>query len=191
VIGRALPRAARSVVLVTLLIVACRVELRFDDLTCAQDPDCLVPSLHCAAGACVACATDQHCTAPGLPRCDTAKHRCVECGLPGDCVAGKTCHAGRCVVSCSTPATCPATTPKCDDGTCTECDDGVGCASSTVGKVCVAHFCAACGTDANCSAATPRCDAVTHKCVQCQGNVDCPTATPLCDLAAGSCVVAP
>lgn len=186
------PRAwVRAGALAALLVGACRVDLRFDDSGCGVDADCRLSSLHCLANVCVACVSDAHCTTPGLLRCDTANHRCVECGLAGDCSAGKICKSNRCVVPCTSTATCSTTAPICDDGSCLECDDGVGCKASPVGPTCLGHFCVQCATDAQCSGAAPRCDVVTHKCVACAANVDCPAATPLCDVGVGRCVAVP
>jgi hypothetical protein len=179
----------RTVGLAALIFVACHGEIRFDDLmTCAQDGDCKVASLHCNAGQCVVCASDAHCTTPGLPRCDTNVHRCIACGLPSDCAAGQVCHSGRCVPGCTSASACPASAPRCDDGFCAQCDDGTGCASSSAAKICLGWYCVQCKVDADCSGATPRCNAGNHTCAQCQVNSDCPTATPLCDPVAGSCV---
>jgi hypothetical protein len=171
----------------TIAIVSCHGDIRFDELaTCTLDADCALPSLHCNAGQCVACVTDAHCTAPGYPRCDLALHRCVACGVSADCSNAGVCRGGRCLIPCS--AGCPASAPKCDDSVCGQCDDGVGCAGSPSGLVCVAHMCAACKDDTTCGGATPRCDPVTNGCVQCRLNTDCPSLRPLCDVTVGTCV---
>jgi hypothetical protein len=177
-----------------LAAASCREEIRFDDLAaapCATDPDCLLPSMHCYNGGCVACTTDAHCTAPGFPRCDLALHRCVECGVAADCGAGRVCRTGRCATSCTTAATCPLSAPICDDLACGQCDDGRGCAGSPAGPICFEHVCGACANDAGCGGAAPRCDPVTHDCVECQRNADCPAARPLCDVSVGSCAPLP
>ncbi|MDB4983097.1 MAG: hypothetical protein JWM82_3849 [Myxococcales bacterium] len=183
-------RALRAGLVAALAIVGCHGNIRFDDLTvCAQDPDCILPSLHCDSGTCVACTSDAHCTTAALPRCDLALHRCVECGLTSDCAGGGICKTGHCASPCS--AGCPASAPRCDDGACVQCDDGKGCSASSVGPFCVSHMCAVCGADKDCGGATPRCDAVAHRCVQCQLNNDCTSKAPLCDLATGNCVPPP
>jgi hypothetical protein len=178
-----------------LVALSCREQIRFDDLAaapCQTDPDCLLPSMHCNSGTCVACTTDAHCTAPGFPRCDLALHRCVECGVTADCGTGRVCHTGHCATPCTAGVTtCPTSAPICDDMMCAQCDDGKGCAGSPAGPVCVGHFCGTCANDTACGGATPRCDPVTHDCVECQGNTDCPAARPLCDVGVGGCVALP
>ena len=126
-----------------LVALSCREQIRFDDLAaapCQTDPDCLLPSMHCNSGTCVACTTDAHCTAPGFPRCDLALHRCVECGVTADCGTGRVCHTGHCATPCTAGVTtCPTSAPICDDMMCAQCDDGKGCAGSPAGPVCVGH----------------------------------------------------
>jgi hypothetical protein len=184
---------ARAFVLgLSLLVVgSCHGDLRFDDLAaCTADPDCVLPSLHCASGKCVACTMDAHCRAP-YPRCDLALHRCVECGVSGDCGGTNVCRTGRCATPCTTAATCPMSAPICDDLVCAQCDDGRGCGGSPAGPVCFEHVCGTCKDDTGCGGATPRCDPVTMDCVQCQQNADCPSSRPLCDIAVGSCAALP
>jgi hypothetical protein len=176
--------------LLGLAAASCHGDIRFDELsTCTTDPDCILPSMHCNGGQCVACTTDAHCTAPGFPRCDLALHRCVECGVATDCGSTGVCRAGRCATPCT--AGCPASSPICDDAVCSQCDDGRGCAGSAAGPICFEHVCGACSTDANCGGATPRCDPVTRDCVQCGTNADCTSARPLCDVAVGTCAALP
>jgi hypothetical protein len=173
---------------------SCHEDLVFDELsTCATDPDCLLPSLHCnpTDGQCVACVNDTHCTAPGFPRCDTAIHRCVECGLTSDCALGAVCRSGRCAIPCTTSTVCPAAANRCDDGYCVQCDDGVGCAGSPAGPICAGHTCVECKDDTTCGGAKPRCDPVTQDCVECQKNADCPAARPLCNVSIGACAAIP
>jgi hypothetical protein len=175
-----------------LAVVSCHGEIRFDELaTCAQDLDCILPSLHCNAGQCVACVIDAHCTAPGFSRCDSALHRCVECGVASDCPNGGVCRAGHCATPCAAAAACPASAPICDDAACGQCDDGVGCTGSPAGPICFAHLCGECKDDTACSAPMPRCDPVTHDCVQCRQNADCASPRPLCDVTIGTCVALP
>jgi Cys-rich repeat protein len=183
-------RTAGPLLLALLALGACHRDLVFNDLesTCLADADCVLPSLHCNAGQCVACASDAHCTAPGFPRCD-GSHRCVQCTVSADCGSGATCRSGRCVTLCTTG--CPASAPRCDDSICTQCDDGIGCGSSPAGPICLDHQCVGCKDDTACGGATPRCDPVTHVCVQCQGHADCPAAKPLCNIPVGTCVPIP
>jgi hypothetical protein len=186
-------RALALVLLTTLASVSCHGDINFDEVmtTCTLDADCLLPSLHCSAGRCVACTSDAHCTAPGFPRCDLAMNRCVQCGATSDCADGATCYSGRCLAPCA--AGCPLADPICDDQVCGECsdDDPTSCAGSAAGSVCFEHFCGACKDDSACAGATPRCDPVSHECVQCQQTSDCGSATPLCDPAKGRCVAPP
>jgi hypothetical protein len=172
---------------IALSLLSCHTELRFDDLGCAQDADCPLSSLHCLAGACVACYEDQHCTQAGFPRCDLAVHRCVACGVASDCAANQTCKSERCVTLCA--GGCPASAPRCDDSVCGDCDtdDGVKCTSVTASH-CYEHSCVACLADGDCGGATPRCDVVTNACVQCQTDGDCTAGAPFCDLDRGTCV---
>jgi hypothetical protein len=172
---------------------ACHQDIVFNELAaapCKADPDCILPSMHCNAGQCVACTTDAHCTAPGFTRCDPTLHRCVECSasMPADCGGSAVCRTNRCMTTCV--AGCPAST-VCDDMVCAQCDDGRGCGGSAAGPFCFEHVCGACLNDTNCSGATPRCDPVTHDCVECQANADCPAARPLCDVGVGTCVPLP
>jgi hypothetical protein len=184
--------ARLALLLAALAALSCREEIRFDDLSaapCKTDPDCLLPSMHCNSGSCVACTMDAHCTAPGFPRCDLALHRCVQCGVSADCGSTGVCQSGRCMTLCT--AGCPASAPTCDDMMCTQCDDGRGCGGSPAGPICLDHLCGQCKDDTVCGGATPRCDPVTHDCVQCQQNTDCPAARPLCDVGVGTCAALP
>jgi hypothetical protein len=184
-----LARARQAVLLAALVAGGCHGDLRFIELTtCAGDQDCLLPSLHCSAGRCVACTSDAHCASP-TPRCDLAIHRCIECGVTSDCAGDAVCKTGHCEVQC--PAACPAATPICDDEACVECDQASDCAASPKGPLCVRHVCSACLADADCGGASPRCDPVTQQCVACQQNDDCPAATPLCDPVRGRCLAVP
>jgi hypothetical protein len=169
-----------------LALASCHSELKFSDVGCAQDADCPLSSLHCLAGACVACYTDQHCTTAGFPRCDLALHRCVQCGVASDCAANQACRSERCVTLCT--GGCPASMPRCDDSICGQCDtdDGVPCTSAATPH-CSEHLCVGCLGDGDCSGATPKCDVVTASCVQCQSDTDCPSNAPYCDVGAGMC----
>lgn len=181
-----------GVVLAATLVVgwSCHREIVFDDLgTCDSDPDCVLPSLHCAQRRCVACFSDAHCTNPLRPRCDTALLRCVECGVSADCSAGATCRRGHCSISCA--AGCPPSAPTCDDGFCIECGDEAACASSSGGAVCIDNVCSGCSADSDCKGALRRCDPVRHACVECEGHGDCSLDRPLCDPDVNACVAVP
>jgi hypothetical protein len=181
--------AALAALALAVAAASCRESIVFDELsTCATDPDCGLASMHCNGGQCVACATDAHCTAPGLPRCDVALHRCVECGIAADCGSGRVCYQRRCATPCA--AGCPASAPICDD-VCQVCDDNAGCHGSPSGPLCLEHVCGACRDDTACAGPTPHCDVVRHTCVECQKNADCPAARPLCDVGAGTCAALP
>jgi hypothetical protein len=170
-----------------LALGACHADLKFDDVACAQDTDCPLPTLHCLAGACVACFNDTHCTTSGFPRCDVALQRCVQCGVSSDCAANETCKGERCLSLCT--GGCPPSAPQCDDSVCGQCDDDDGktCATTAAPR-CYQHQCVACLSDGDCAGATPRCDVVTKACVQCQSDLDCSTAAAICDLSLGRCV---
>ena len=170
-----------------LAVVSCHSEVKFNDVGCAQDTDCPLSSLHCLAGACVACYSDQHCTTAGFPRCDLALHRCVQCGVATDCAANQTCKSERCMTLCA--GGCPASMPRCDDSVCGQCDtdDGVLCTSPTAAH-CSQHLCVGCLADGDCGGTTPRCDVVTASCVQCRSDADCSSGAPYCDVGSGMCV---
>jgi hypothetical protein len=182
-------RLGALLVLVGAAGVSCHGDLKFDELTvCVQDPDCVLPTLHCNSGTCVACTADAHCKAAGYPRCDATLHRCVECSVAADCGTGRVRHDNFCAIPCS--AGCPASAPICDD-VCSACDDNVGCQGSPAGPICFEHVCGTCRDDTACGGGTPRCDPVTHDCVQCRTNADCPSARPICDIGVGACAALP
>lgn len=178
------------VVCAALTLWSCHQEIVFDDRgTCVADPDCLLSSLHCSDGRCVACLSDAHCANPSRPRCDLALLRCVECGLSADCPLGGACRKGHCALACG--AGCPPSSPTCEDGACVQCDDGAGCAGAVGGGVCIDNLCSGCARDADCAKPTGRCDPVRHQCVECQQHLDCPSSRPLCDPDSVACVALP
>lgn len=163
---------------------------------CTKDVDCVLGTLHCdvLSGACVPCVSDEQCSGPVNHRCDAALHRCVECGVDGDCGAGRVCvpSARQCATSCHQLTDCVLSGFFCDLGRsiCARCTGDEICKTadpetpvcSPVGR------CVLCVNDSTCPAATPRCDRTTGSCVQCLGASDCGAAAPLCNPATSSCV---
>ena len=212
-------RARCSLVITVLFMGACDGEIRLDDDasidsasadgafestgdgrsdvggSCKADPDCKLATLHCylPAAVCVPCLTDAHCTSDGEHRCDTAAHRCVECGVASDCSGDETCEpiTRRCVHRCGDGGGC-SSDEKCDSarGICVECTDDSQCTKDA--KFCEkpSGRCVQCVTDASCSASgdRPRCDATRAVCVHCLTGADCGGDKPLCDPASGECV---
>jgi hypothetical protein len=167
--------------------------------SCVAERDCPL-SLHCdLAGAktCVPCVNDAHCPSVGLPRCNTALHRCVAClvGLGGqDCAAAQSCIANRCITKCTEepPSGCPGG-GSCDNGLCITCaDDGVACSGTPMTPYCLdpPKICVGCRSTSDCtssSPARPLCDPARNVCVECNRGADCPTGKPFCDPRTGTC----
>jgi hypothetical protein len=208
-------RAAALFAAVALVIASCNGEFRFDEMvdgspgvpeasvesspppptSCKSDADCKLSTLHCdtVSGACVPCLIDAHCTMTGFPRCDAALHRCVQCGVTGDCPSGQVCQveARTCVTSCNNLAGCiMVAAPLCDlnRGFCIRCLMDLECFQDNM-KVCDTSDgqCVACLQDSQCSGAKPRCDRYAGTCVACLTGADCPPAKPLCDPSTGTC----
>jgi len=196
------------------LLPACHGELTFDDPTdgglptmdATQGADANVPpvdcrtnggvcplaKLHCetTSGACVACISDSHCTAP-FPRCDTAVHRCVGCGTVGDCVPGNVCEQTVCVPSCGDGGVCPGnSTCHSESQICKECQADPDCKNSDKAHLCEPKTgrCIECLTDGDCAPGHPRCDLVLGRCVRCLASSDCPSAQSVCDPDTETCV---
>jgi hypothetical protein len=167
--------------------------------SCVAEGDCPL-SLHCdLAGAktCVPCVNDAHCPAAGLPRCNTALHRCVACLLGSggqDCTAAQSCVANRCMTKCTEepPSGCPGGS-SCDNGLCISCaDDGVACSGTPMTPYCLdpPKICVGCRSTSDCtnsSPARPLCDPARNVCVECNRGADCPTGKPFCDPRTGTC----
>lgn len=163
---------------------------------CSTGPDCPLSSLHCepVAGACVPCLVDAHCARKERRRCDTASHRCVQCGLSTDCEDAEGCEpiTHRCVRLCGDGGACPSDAPTCDlrRGLCIGCTVDGACRSGDK-PFCenASGMCVECLSDENCSSSSrPRCDHGTAKCVQCLAASDCPGDKPVCDPDPGECV---
>jgi hypothetical protein len=163
---------------------------------CANDVDCHLSTLHCdpLSGACVACLSDDQCTDPTKHRCDAALHRCVECGVDGDCGTGKVCVPGtrRCAATCHQLTDCVFSGYFCDTtrSICVRCTgDSVCSGFDPDTPLCdLDGQCVECLSDAVCPATKPRCDRTTGSCVMCLGASDCKGATPLCDPKTSTCV---
>jgi Cys-rich repeat protein len=186
---------SRTLLAVLLMSCGCNGQLRFEDGAaaasaeprCQNDSHCGDPALHCdvVSHHCVACRTDNDCSAGGAPRCDLALHRCVECGANIDCASGSSCEATtrRCVIECAegiTEHVCPATAPTCDEvaGFCVRCSSDLDCRQNTDdGIYCdpANGRCVFCVEDDQCTAALPRCDRTRGRCSGCIDSADCPT----------------
>ena len=182
-------RRSRSLVIAALLS-GCDGSFRFDPQegadastdvqadvapppACTDDTSCLVEGAHCdvPSGACVACVADEHCVGVlGRPRCDTALHRCVECGNNQDCGNFAVCESSThlCVRTCTEDFQCVAPSSHCSElkKRCFECTGNGEC--STSGR--------------------PRCELLTGRCVQCTNNTHCSGTTRRCDVATFTCV---
>jgi hypothetical protein len=157
---------------------------------CESDGECPT-GLHCdlASGSCVPCTTDTHCP-KALPRCDASLHRCVACGVDGDCRPEELCElpTRRCVRRCTTAGVCPAAEMICDTarGFCIGCTTDAECAPKKHCEL-ASGMCVECVHDDQCSKEHPRCEPVTATCVACLSASDCPLGRPVCD-ATANCI---
>jgi hypothetical protein len=122
-------------------------------LDAAQDAN---PCRACPSGACLPdggcaeCVLDKHCPAE-LPRCDTARNKCVAClATPTDnCEDGKYCSANECIPGCK------ANGGGCASGACTaehECTSCIADSECLSGHVCSSGICSpGCGHDGDCA----------------------------------------
>ncbi len=99
----------------------------FDPCETANGPACTCTQ-KCDQQLCVTpqgCESDDECTTPGLPLCDTAASACVECLTVDDCDAadGEKCIANVCDAGCEVNEDCPlfhsCTAGECKDTGCT------------------------------------------------------------------------
>ena len=163
---------------------------------CASDSDCRLSTLHCdtTSGQCVPCVDDTQCTTPGFPRCDSALHECVQCGVDGDCPPGQVCEptSHRCVSPCSDAGRCPPTAPMCNmHGLCVGCYDNQQCAFSPTGHVCdpASGQCVQCVNDDQCNYDNKRrCCRALGECVGCLTSNDC-SDNGVCDPTTHDCIV--
>lgn len=207
-------RRAAATFGITLVVVACRGEIRFDEHMvdggpatdasgdaarpggCTRDGDCGLATLHCdvAEGRCVACTTDAHCAAP-TGRCDPSLLRCVGCTSSDDCVSPASCDPAtrQCLVPCrEEDDPCPSGL-HCNERMrrCATCYEKSHCERYGQGLACDVSTgrCITCRTDASCNGG--RCDTFLGRCVACLSADDCPTSAPTCDVVAGRCVPRP
>jgi hypothetical protein len=163
---------------------------------CMIDADCKLSSLHCdeVSGACVACTTDAHCATSQGRRCDAALHRCVQCGIDGDCNPDQRCESStrRCVTKCESLTGCNSTAPFCDldRGFCIRCKTKVECIIPGDARLCddANGMCVECVVDSDCPKAKPRCDRTTGTCAECVTSAECTSDKPLCDPTTRTCV---
>lgn len=161
---------------------------------CTDDTACPLAGLHCdvSSGTCVACASDDHCVGvSGRPRCDTALHRCVECGDNQDCGNLSFCESSvhLCVRVCSEESGCVAPSKHCDESNqrCFECTSNSECKDAARPRCeLLTGRCVTCTNNTHCSGATPRCDVATFTCVECVNGADC--ASGVCDPSTLTCV---
>jgi hypothetical protein len=148
---------------------------------CLTDMDCPLSTLHCdpVSGDCFACVDDSQCTDPGLPRCDSALHSCVQCGVSTDCASGQVCEptARQCVTACPDAGRCPASAPLCNsNGVCVGCQINADCTRAAGGTTCntATGQCVQCVSKAQCtSLLAPLCNPTTNRCVGCVSTADC------------------
>ena len=163
---------------------------------CATDIDCRLPNLHCdvISGACFECTLDDHCKTPGKPDCDTALHRCVECGASQSCARGQFCDPSTrvCLTSCHEGDQCAAPAIGCDGsrGACVTCTRDDHCVHAVSGHTCnrASGRCVQCDEDFECAAPTPLCERTSGACVACLAGSDCPSVAPLCNPSGWACV---
>ena len=158
-----------------------------DDTTCPAPSHCDLPS-----GTCVACVSDDQCAGvSGHPRCDTALHRCVECGNNQDCGSSSVCESSThmCVRVCTDENQCVAPSVHCNEilQRCYECTSNSECLSPSRPRCeLLTGRCFQCTSNAHCSGATHRCDVATFTCVECIAGSDC--ASGLCNPATRTCI---
>jgi len=156
---------------------------------CGALPACPV-ELRCVEAACVQCAADTDCVNPATARCDTMRHRCVQCLESADCDLGSTCDAlaSRCLPSCEEKADCLRDAHGCDArrGVCYQCDEDRECAASSLGHFCAidGSGCAQCREDSDCP--SQHCDPLGGRCVECRDGADC--ASGLCSPTTFTCL---
>ncbi|RME19222.1 MAG: hypothetical protein D6806_18715 [Deltaproteobacteria bacterium] len=137
-------------------------------MECSPDHECVLPGPDCTG--------DNDCSAP-TPHCDTAAGKCVECVTDGHC-SGQVCEPSskRCV-DCYQNTHCGGDTPYClvEQHLCVGCRDDGDCPGNQ--RCSQAHVCTdvVCTSDADCSGtvSTPRCNTATGDCVQCTSHDHC------------------
>jgi len=160
---------------------------------CADDTTCPAPS-HCdlPSSTCVACVSDDHCIGvSGRPQCDTALHRCVECGNNTDCGSNAVCESSThlCVHVCTEDFQCSAPSSHCNEilKRCYECTQNAECVSPSRPRCeLLTGRCVQCTNSIHCSGATRRCDVATFTCVECVEGTDC--ASGVCNPATRTCI---
>ena len=159
---------------------------------CSKDADCRLPTLHCdPIAGCVPCVIDAHCPTKERKRCDGSLHRCVECGVTGDCAPGDVCDVNtrKCVETCTASTTCPPDAKTCDTarGLCVACSTATPCDPKRHCEL-TSGRCLECVSNGDCPKDHPRCDTIVGRCVTCLTSSDCPAKQPLCDPGPGNCV---
>jgi Cys-rich repeat protein len=142
----------------------------------------------CGVNGTDACRTGQLCS-------DTLG--CVQCNADSDCPAtDPRCVEGSCVL-CATNADCPAAMPACwADNRChaacttnTDCQQVNGGINQNLHCDTNSGDCIGCKTNADCAGTPePLCDTTTALCVACLTNTDCGAAAPFCFLGSHDCV---
>ncbi|HEV8245493.1 MAG TPA: MYXO-CTERM sorting domain-containing protein, partial [Polyangiaceae bacterium] len=160
-------------------------------VACTSNDDCTAPQVCDQTSdppACVDCVTTADCD--GALVCDETQQTCVECVKSSDCLAPQVCDTTAqqcvdCVVDpdCGSAMVCDKTTQ-----TCIGCTDDADC---TAGKLCdkTTQTCVECTDDSDC-AAGKFCDGTTRTCVGCNSDADCAPAGSglVCDTTEHSCV---